>query len=144
MKLRNGYVSNSSSSSFVLDKRTEGVVELLELVKNRKVSTLAEYGLGRSTAYGEMEEVLQYIKEMRLAYYSKEDAVSYVPMIIQELEKVILEIDEHIVMFRESDEGMGGLLFGDTWGMTDEKEKERIESLYKRLKDLAVVELETH
>lgn len=135
MKIRNGFVSNSSASSFILDKRTEGVVELLDLIKSREVQDYLIYG--RSTAYGENEKIQEYIDydEYGGAYST----------FVMELLEVISQIGlENALVLRESDEQMGGLLFGDTWGMTDEKEKERIKSLYKKLETLALVESDTH
>ena len=58
MKVRNGFVSNSSSSSFILDLRDEGVKEILENVIAQEA-----YGLGRCSAQAVGCDVVAYANE---------------------------------------------------------------------------------
>ena len=119
MKIRLGHVSNSSASSFILDIRTEGVSNLLKTVKERGVSPLGEYGLGRSTAWGTSEEILYFIKEMRKLYDCDKvvegEEEPYVPNIVKELERIIkeqnlgdppLEFEDAIKAMRAGKQGM--------------------------------------
>lgn len=55
MKARMGFVSNSSSSSFVLDLKDEGVAEAVAKVHARKA-----VGLGRGTAIAVGRDAVEY------------------------------------------------------------------------------------
>ena len=101
MKTRLGFVSNSSSSSFILDKRMPGVDKIIEdfarLDRPDSVDRCTAFAVGKS--------VIQYaragIAEMKL----HNDSWDLGEWILEWATKLG---EENIVFARESDERMGG------------------------------------
>ena len=93
MKLRSGFVSNSSSSSFVLDK-----YEAEELKDGIAKLTDRTNDLSRCT--GKVTDIKKWLKQFEDEEYSSTFPV---------LEALVKEYgNENIIMIRESDEAMGG------------------------------------
>ena len=104
MKIRKSFVSNSSSTSFILDARDPKVQELLPKIKSLNKA----YGLNRRTCGAVGDHAVQYAKNWITEYneccYDDGDI---------NLGKWILKwADElgkaNVVFVRESDEEMGG------------------------------------
>ena len=103
MKMRLGFVSNSSSTAFILDMRDDGVGELVELNKDAPYPR----GLDRRTA----------LAVGRTAVFYGQEWVEFCDWDDNGLGHWILEWalelgTENIVFASESDEGMGGYLQG--------------------------------
>jgi len=127
MKIRTGLVSNSSSSSFVLDIRDEQVKKLVSLCQAGP-----PYGLSRSTAIAVGKKATSYARhwiEKTEDWYGPE--VYTIARMILKWAKELGE--ENIVFMRESDEDVGGSLF-------DENAYEN----FKLVRHLALEEMEYH
>ena len=109
MKIRNGFVSNSSSSSFILDARNPEVQKLLPQIN----SLPKPYGLDRCTAAAIGEDAIVYANE-----WNRDAGVDRFPdnyPALHDLGSWILHYakeigEDNVVFVRESDEGMGGML----------------------------------
>lgn len=103
MKIRSGFVSNSSSTAFILDLRDEGIEDMV------KQSNVPEaMGLGRYTAIAVGKRAVYYAQDWIAAtrdWY--EDGGGLGHWILGWAEKLGAD---NIVFARESDEGMGGYL----------------------------------
>jgi hypothetical protein len=98
MKMRSGFVSNSSSTCFILDRRNEKTQKLL-----RKVGGEAPKPRSRSTALAIGLNVKRYAESLDDRYNSE---------MIARLLRWGDELGwENVVFLRESDEGAGGYLF---------------------------------
>ena len=100
MKKRSGFVSNSSSTSFILDMRDK---EVASWVKGHQNSIPRPWGGGRLTCLALGTDALDYAREL------------WDPDWQNELGEWIFEWarkigTENLVFARESDEGMGGYL----------------------------------
>lgn len=143
MKVRTGFVSNSSSSSFILDLRQEGVKELLTKVKAK-----LPHDLNRLTAMAIGEDATQYAIKW-IAETGDITEGSYGNWILEWAKKLG---EKNIVFLRESDEGMGGFLFAAEPHIKDfsemEKalweEKEKFEEEEEQLSKLALDIQEYH
>lgn len=106
MKIRNGFVSNSSSTAFVLDIRNSEVANLLpKIYKLRNVNV---DGVRRTTGSAVGRDVVEYCKFWNSYMF---DVYEDTPPFVEWLREHIKEIGENnIVFIRESDEDMGGSL----------------------------------
>ena len=120
MKVRLGFVSNSSSSCFILDYSKDKVKELVSKCLARRPEHT-----DRCTAIAIGEEARKYAKKMINWEYGSEELGNWILDWIKELGK------DNVVFMRESDEDMGGKLF-------DNKED------YKVLKKHTLDEMEYH
>ena len=130
MKQRARFVSNSSSSSFILDRRVEGVEELLSEI----VAPLPR-GLDRCTAKAIGREAVAYAEDWCRALHDTEPTClgGWILKWAEELG------EENLAFLRESDEGMGGWL-------DDEAEDAygHPEGFLRRVQALAKDEMEYH
>jgi len=109
MKIRTGFVSNSSSSSFILDIRDKGVLELVN-----KMTTKKPCDVNRLTAVAKGKDAVEYAKQWNNDVGEHHLKPTYGDWILEWSEKLG---EDNIVFVRESDEGMGGYLFkGDKDG----------------------------
>lgn len=141
MKRRKGFVSNSSSSSFILDLRDEGVKEIL-----KEVIALEACGLGRCSAQAVGKEAVEYanewLKDMGEGRYDNEYGLG--GWILDWADNLG---EENVVFLRESDEDKG--LFGEydydnQCNIVDSPKNKRIEKLYKKMNKLVKGEREYH
>ena len=140
MKTRNGFVSNSSSSSFILDLRKEGVRELVDKIIAREPT-----GLDRCTAKAIGRDAVEYAKEwIEVIGELVNDNSSYgIGHWILEWANKLGE--DNIVFVRESDEGSGGYLFDNNAGrMAEEGDDMEFEKGYEELERLKEDEREYH
>jgi len=100
MKIRTGFISNSSSSSFILDIRDKGVKELVN-----KMITKNPYNVNRLTAVAKGKDAVEYAKQWDKIMG---EGYTFGDWIREWAEKLG---EDNIVFVRESDEGMGGYLF---------------------------------
>jgi hypothetical protein len=104
MKIRSGFVSNSSSTAFILDCRDDSAKKLLSQMNSRSLDVLSrntgvEWGKSAVTlANAHAEDV-----------YS-DDIPYFTEWILEWAEKLG---EDNIVLVRESDEGLGGYLFNE-------------------------------
>jgi hypothetical protein len=119
--MRLGFVSNSSSTAFILDLRDEGVKELVE--SNNNVPK--PLGLDRRTALAVGPFAVHYGRQWVAdnAYWDSE----YRGLGHWIVEHALELGTENIVFARESDEGMGGWLVNS-----------------RKFRELAVAEMEYH
>jgi len=104
MKFRRGFVSNSSSSCFILDLNDEWSRELLAKLEEVRVSKAS--GLGRGTGWMAGEDLRAYVADH--VEYEKKYGFSSIGSWIQGW---IDEIGiDNVLFVIESDEGMGGYL----------------------------------
>jgi len=105
MKIRAGFVSNSSSTAFILDLRDEGVKEMVE-----QSSVGAPYSLNRRTALAVGDDAVHYANEWiaDTEEWYKDGVRDGLGHWIMEW---VVELGrENVVFARESDEEMGGYL----------------------------------
>jgi len=145
MKIRDGFISNSSSTCFILDKRNQGVNQIIENIgKNVK----SPKNWDRSTAKAFGIDVRKYgsalqVEERSCGSYGQ----SLGNWIIRWTDKLG---DENIIFLRESDEGLGGHLFCNSYEDDRDKDyKERYENKevlykYELLERLAEDSMEYH
>ena len=100
MKSRQGFVSNSSSTAFILDARNKTVSRWLMANYNCVPSPK---GAGRMTCIAMGKEAVDYAKSLYDPVWGNELG----DWILEWAEKIGVE---NIVFARESDEGMGGYL----------------------------------
>lgn len=106
MKIRDGFVSNSSSTAFILDLRSPGVKEFVEA--NRDVQK--PRGLGRQTSLAVGEFAIEYARDWIVGTSEWKGFAGGLGHWILEWAG---KLGENVVFARESDEGMGGFLNGD-------------------------------
>ena len=130
MKIRNGFVANSSSSCFILDRSTPGVDKILE---NCVANTVDIDNIGRHTVIATGQEALDYINNIT-DYWSELDMNQFND--IMETMNI-----NNLVFLRESDEAMGGYLFcgEDEWAS-----RNQYQYLYDLLNKLSLLEFEYH
>ena len=127
MKIRAGFVSNSSSTAFILDLRNE---QVKKIVYCEDIS-LSYYGLGRYTCAYLGDSAVNFARHYIMDWHEEDgDCARYDPENDDCLGCWILKWAEelghdHIAFVRGSDEGMGGWLKG-------------------RYRDIAVAEREYH
>jgi len=93
MKIRNGFVSNSSSSSFIIDTRIAGANEYLE--RARKEIHYNHLDLGRYSSVCDADEIRRYLSQ-DFAYHR------------EFIKKGIDILGDAAAFVRISDENMGG------------------------------------
>jgi hypothetical protein len=129
MKLRTGFISNSSSSCFILDLRVDGVKELLEKL-NPAVPNAED--CGRMTAKSIGKDVKRYIDNL--------DDDNYENDIRTQVLKVANDIGiENVVLLRESDEDDIQLFNPRSSPYNGKRPNE-----YQKLDELKIVEFEYH
>lgn len=101
MKIRTGFVSNSSSSSFVLNLKNHLVKELLAKV-DPKFNSFYYIGPGRYSVIMDRHETEQLITD---------EFCSHREIVREEIANLIKELGNNFVYVRESDEGIEGYLF---------------------------------
>lgn len=72
MKIRLGFVSNSSSSSFILDLRKPGSLHIYKELEKTNIPRLEKILYSRSTCYGTKEDIeifLNSLKEYQDEYF---------------------------------------------------------------------------
>lgn len=145
MKIRHGFVSNSSSSSYILDLRKEGVKEIVKSIRASR-----PLGLGRCSALAVGKDAADFAQEWideNEAWHGAEyDGLGY--WIKDWVDKLG---EDNVVFVRESDEGMGGHLFGEydykdnpSWEKRDTKRNRKIDELYNKFYELKEDEMEYH
>jgi hypothetical protein len=104
MKTRSGFVSNSSSSSFILDMRNPIVQKYIGNIRGMPPAE----GLGRGTASAVGEDAVKYANEWiedTKRWYKADEPHNLGTWILKWAEKLG---EENIVFVRESDEGIDG------------------------------------
>ena len=76
MKIRNGFVSNSSSTAFVIENETNDTKDLVDFVKS--VPHILERYLGRNKKYLTSEQIKKYTQE-NLIKSAKENNIIFPP-----------------------------------------------------------------
>lgn len=105
MKIKTDFVTNSSSTCYIFDKRNLTEKELRVVRKaGEGLSPPEYYGLGRSSTYAEGHEAIGYIHTLL------GDELSYTPdsSLIQQFKKALEIGADNIIFARHSDESMGG------------------------------------
>ena len=105
MKIRSDFVTNSSSTCYVLDKSKLTAEELNTIRVNYNLSHPCKYGVGRGSVYGEGQDVshyLEYLVEHDKNWGYKTPLTAFLK---ENIEAVGLP---NIIFVRSSDEGMGG------------------------------------
>jgi hypothetical protein len=98
MKIRTGFISNSSSQCFILDRR---VPEAAKLIENIHAGFPDKWD--RCTAMAIGDSVQDFVDSRSQEEYIRDDALN------EWLQYWIDELGvENVVFIRESDEGMGG------------------------------------
>lgn len=96
MKKRNGFVSNSSSTAFIIDRTEDGAEEYIEEVKQ---STSGFLDYGRTSCFADVEEIREYARA-----YLDDEYNSHA----QWLFDCVFDLGNDIAFVRISDEEMGG------------------------------------
>ena len=146
MKIRDGFISNSSSTCFILDKRNQGVNQIIE---NIGIHVESPHGCDRSTSKAFGIDVRKYGLALRAEewLYRNYGTQSLGSWIVKWADKLG---DENIIFLRESDEGLGGYLFCNSYEDDRDKDyKERYENKevlykYELLERLAEDSIEYH
>ncbi len=148
MKIRTGFVSNSSSECFILDRRNPQVKKLVAHIR-------ADYPdeLGRGTAMAVGEDAVRFAHEHQEAC-GKEYSTGLGEFILKFAEELG---EDNVIFLRESDEGMCGWLFGELercWKGQDckgcsiakpsECEDKKIKDRYEQLEKLTLGCMEYH
>ena len=102
-----GFVSNSSSQCFILDLSQKGVPELVAKIKANGVKAPSDFGRYTTIAIG--KEVRNYANDLCVEY-GDDDEFTVAGWLLAWCKK----LKKNTVFIRESDEGMGGYLFGDS------------------------------
>ena len=104
MKIKLGFVTNSSSMCYILDKRTLTDGELA-IVRNNSLRQPTFHGVSRCSAYGEGEAVERFI-----AFLKEDDAAwGWENSQTEWLQGYLASIGiDNIIFVRSSDEQMGG------------------------------------
>jgi hypothetical protein len=131
MKRRMGFVSNSSSSCFVLDLRQDGVKDIV----SKLVCSTMRDGMGRATGKLIGKEAVRYAHERIQEWGTLGHGDSLGSWILTW--SGILG-DENIVILQQSDEDMGGGLFSASCYDEDEN------PMYSKMQELALAEIESH
>lgn len=102
MKIRSGFISNSSSSCFILDKRDPHVVDY---IKKLEGSVQQDGGYGRGTAFAVGQKAKDYANML-----IEGDRWGVTDYLGRWINKWYDKLGDNLVFIRESDEGMGGVL----------------------------------
>lgn len=111
MKYRNGFVSNSSSTCFILDMSKSLVKKLVAecttvFTEDNETHAIAAPELGRCTAMAIGEEAEHYAKEWCKDVWMGDNPDGLGSWILKWYET----LGENLAFIRRSDEGMGGYL----------------------------------
>lgn len=110
MKIKLGFVTNSSSTCYVLDKRTLSDEELEIIRENKFLRKPVSHGVSRRSAYGEREAVKDFwhfLKEDDAAWAT--EGYDYGNPLTEWLQEHLASIGiDNIIFVRSSDEDMGG------------------------------------
>ena len=110
MRLRADFVTNSSSTCYVLDKRTLTDNELELIRENTFLRKPISHGVSRNSAYGEEQEVSSFwhfLKGDDAAWAA--DGYDYGNPLTEWLQEHLAGIGiDNIIFVRSSDEQMGG------------------------------------
>ena len=102
MKIKTDFVTNSSSTCYIFDKRKLTKKELQVIRQaGAGLETPEGCGLGRSSAYGEGESVVAFVNELKTS--------RWLVVLADQIQKHIDQIGvDYVIFARDSDEGMGG------------------------------------
>lgn len=110
MKIKLGFVTNSSSTCYVLDKRLLTDEELSLIRENDFLQPPVRQGSGRGSAYGEgkaVEKFLDWLIEDDAYWISKYDREWGNPL-TELLQSWLAQIGDNVIFIRSSDEQIGG------------------------------------
>lgn len=111
MKIKLGFVTNSSSMCYILDKRTLTDEELKLIRENSFLRKPISHGASRCSAYGEEEEVSSFYHFLRAndAEWVAKGYDGWENPLTEWLQDHLAQIGvDNIIFVRRSDEQMGG------------------------------------